>query len=66
MGTPKLPQLPAAPPPAPILPDSMSSTSSTVLAAQKAAGQFGFDGTILTGPGGAAPGNTAAKALFGQ
>jgi hypothetical protein len=65
-GGPKAPGLPAAPPPAPLLPDSMGSSASQVSAAQKAAGEFGMDGTILTGPSGSKPASTAGKTLFGQ
>lgn len=63
---PKLSALPSAPPPAPLLPDTMGNGNSIVSAAQKAAGQFGFDGTVLTSPTGTDTPSTAGKALFGS
>ena len=63
---PKVAAPPPAPPPAPLLPDTLGSQSNQATAAAKAAGAFGFDGTILTGPSGTAAPKTAAKTLFGQ
>lgn len=64
--TPSIGPLPSAPPPAPLLPDTTGAANSQVEAAKKAAGQFGFGGTILTGPSGTSAPATGDKKLYGQ